>query len=368
MFYRDSWIEINIDNLKANVLSLKNTTKKEFIAVIKANGYGNGDAIIAKSLIECGVNILAVSSLDEALALRKAKIDVDILILGYVNPQYIELCIENNIIVTLISTTWLDKVVMQKCKGLKVHIKIDTGMNRLGLKNLQQARYCLDKMIVNNIDVQGIYTHLASSDNIDRIMCDKQFSQFRNLVDALDYEFNLIHMANSDAAINYNENYTNAIRCGIAMFGISSYETDLLPVMSLYSKVVHIKQIKQGETVGYGETYCSKANEYVATIPIGYADGWIRKHQGRNVIVNNKQCEIIGRVCMDQMMIKLDEMVEVGSIVELIGPNISLKLVADQLDTIPYEVMTLLSDRLAKVYKENKEIIMVTNPRLERLF
>ena len=367
MFYRDSWIEINIDNLKSNINKLRKISEKDFMGVIKANGYGNGDAIIAKSLIEAGVKMLAVSSLDEALALRKSNVEVDILILGYVNPIYLDICIENNLIVTLISKEWIDEAILNNCVNLRLHIKIDSGMNRLGLKNTQQTIDCLKKALINKINVEGIFTHFACSDCDDNVMSDKQYEKFKNIVQSLQYDFKWIHMANSDATIKYKEDFSNLVRCGIAMFGISSYQNNLLPVMSLYSKVINIKVVDENETVGYGATYSTSKKEIIATVPIGYADGWIRKHQGRYVLVNNKQCEIVGRVCMDQMMIKLDELVDVGSIVELIGENIKIEDVAKELDTIPYEVMTLLSDRLAKVYKEHGENILVTNPRLDRL-
>lgn len=365
MFYRDSWIQIDLDVLKENINKLKSISNKKFIAVIKANGYGNGDIQIARACIEADVDILAVSCLDEALSLRKNDIDKDILVLGYVAKDYLKLCIENNITVTAVSSDWVNSIMDIDIDGLKLHVKIDTGMNRLGINYKEDINELIKSLVNKGVIIDGIFTHFACSDEEDNTLTNKQMERFKERLDKTDYKFNYIHTSNSDATIHYHEDISNATRCGLAMFGISSYTTDLKPVMSLYTKIVNVKTVSKGETIGYSATYTTSSDEIIATVPIGYADGWVRKHKGREVFVDGGYATIVGNVCMDQMMIRLDKHAEVGSVVELIGPNISIQRVAKEIDTIPYEVMTLLSDRLAKVFYEDGKCTQIVNPRLD---
>lgn len=364
--YRNSWIEIDVDALKENVCALKKMTNKKFIAVIKANGYGNGDVAIAKACLESGADLLAVSSLDEALSLRHAGIDSELLILGYVDPIHLGICVKENVTVTAVSNHWVKMAFQQQCAGLKVHLKVDTGMNRIGFKTLEELKVGVEQLQKMKAEITGIFTHFACSDVEDNQMTDVQFEQFKKIVTSLDLSFEWIHCCNSDAAVHYHESFSNAVRCGIAMFGITSYDADLKNVMSLYTKIIHVKKVPAGQTVGYGATYTTKQDEIIATVPIGYADGWIRSHQGRNAVVNGCMAEFVGRICMDQSMLRLEHWEEEGTVVELIGDHMPIKQVADELNTIPYEVMTLLSDRLAKVYKCSGNYIDSFTPRFER--
>ncbi len=364
--YRGSWIEIDVDALKENVSALKKMTQKKFIAVIKANGYGNGDTAIAKACLESGADLLAVSSLDEALSLRHAGINAEILILGFVDPIHLGLCVQENITVTAVSKRWVKMALQQQCSGLKVHLKVDTGMNRIGFKSLDELNAGIEMLDKMKAKITGIFTHFACSDASDNVMTDAQFEQFKKVVTALGRSFEWIHCCNSDASVHYHESFSNAVRCGIAMFGVTSYPTELKNVMSLYTKIIHVKKVEAGQTVGYGATYTAKKDEIIATVPIGYADGWIRAHQGRKAIVQGDEAEFVGRICMDQAMLKLEHWADEGTVVELIGKNMPLRQVADELGTIPYEVMTLLSDRLAKVYKQSGNYVDSFTPRFER--
>ena len=364
--YRNSWIEIDVDALKENVAKLKALSQKKFIAVIKANGYGNGDVAIAKACLESGADMLAVSSLDEALSIRHAGIDAELLILGYVDPIHLGICVAENISVTAVSLHWVKMAVQQECAGLKVHLKVDTGMNRIGFQKLDEIEQGLALLKKKGVQVTGIFTHFACSDVSDNCMTDRQKARFEEVLSHLDESFEWIHCCNSDATVHYSESLSNAVRCGLAMFGVTSYRTSLKPVMSLYTKIIHVKKVPAGQTVGYGATYTTEKDEIIATVPIGYADGWVRRHQGRKAYVNGEEAEFVGRICMDQAMLRLKHWEEEGTVVELIGEHITLTQVAEELDTIPYEVMTLLSDRLTKVYRRSGSVSDAFTPRFER--
>lgn len=365
MFFRDTWAEIDLDQMRNNIKELTHISSKPFFAVIKANGYNCGDEYIARTAIENGAVYIAVSSLDEALALRNKGILDPILVLEYMNTQALIVARENNVTVTASSMEWVKEAVFNDLTGLKVHFKYDTGMNRIGFKNIEELRGGLSLLQRQKAEVEGIYTHFACSDNGDNKMCQNQLDLFREAVNALSHPFRWIHCANTDASLHFKDDISNATRCGIGMLGVASYAANLHPVMSLYSKIVHIKQVKKGESIGYGASYYAVQDEWIATIPIGYADGWIRKNQGRCCIVDGQECEFVGRICMDQAMIRLPKKYPLGTTVELIGRHMLIEKVAAELETIPYEVMTLLSDRVAKIYRKNNHIINILNTRLD---
>lgn len=366
MFYRDTWAEVDIDQLKKNIQIITKHTKKAFFAVIKANGYGLGDKMMALAAIDAGSSYLAVSSLDEAIALRLKNIPGPILVLGYTDPQYCSMAIEHDITLNATSLSWIKSIADLNLLGLKLHLKIDTGMNRLGIKTQEEALQAIEILKTTHCITEGIFTHFSCSDVEDNLMCNQQMHQFKQIVNTCNYPFRWIHCCNSDASMHYQDDFSNAVRCGIAMLGICSYKSDLKPVFSLYSKLVHVKKCEQGEVVGYGATYTTQQNEWIGTLSIGYADGWIRKNQGRNCLINQEPCEFIGRICMDQCMIRLPREYSVGTVIELVGKNIPIQEVAKELDTIPYEIVTLLSDRVAKVYIEHGNRTQSINPRLER--
>lgn len=365
--YRESWVEINLDALKFNFKYIKDKSKKELICVIKANGYGSGNQYIVQAAIESGINFFAVSSLDEAIVLRNEGCKEKILILGYVHPDDISTCIQYDVSTTIISLDWLKEVIKTDCAGLDVHIKIDTGMNRIGLKSIPESTEALNLCLSNGINPEGIFTHFACSDNPNQIMTKHQYVLFKDTVEALDYKFDYIHCDNSDALMSFEDNLTNYGRLGISMYGISSYSKELKPVFSLHSTIACVKDVEPGETISYGATYTTTSKETIVTLPIGYADGWLRKNQGRNVYFEDGEyAPIVGRICMDQCMVHVQKPKRVGSQVELFGDHIPVEEVARDLETIPYEILTNLSERLTRIYKENGKIIAEHNARIER--
>ena len=363
MLYRDSWVEVDLDALRYNVSYIKNKRKKKLIAVIKANGYGCGDAMVAKTVEEAGADMLAVSSLEEALSLREEGIKKDILILGYVNPALADVLKKYDLCTTVVSKQWAEALIKQNCSGCRVHLKADTGMNRIGIKDVSELKDTLKLLVEHQVIVEGLFTHLACAEEVGNEENNLQLERFKRLQEALGYSFKWVHISNSDAAMHFDEENGNAVRCGLAMYGISSFDHKLKPVMALKSRIVYCKKVNRGEKIGYSWSYQTKEDEWIATIPIGYADGWWRKNQGRKAYVNGEVCEFVGRICMDQCMLKVPEGTKTGDIVELFGKNVPVTQVAIELDTIPYEVMTALTDRLTRVYLENDKQVKTVNSR-----
>ena len=362
--HRHTWLEVDLGLVESNIRRIGEICQKKLIAVVKADGYGCGDIKIAEAAERAGVTMLAVSSADEALILRQKGYAGELLILGHTDAEDIPELIKQNISVPAYSLNWVKRTVNCSCKGLKVHLKVDTGMNRIGFHSIPELKEAIELLKTAGAQVTGIFTHFACADT-DKEFTLKQFERFQTAVQALNHHFEWIHCDNSEATLWLKEDCSNACRIGISMYGISETLKDLYHPVSLYSRVFFIKQVHAGDTIGYGATYTAETDEYIGTMPIGYADGLIRKNQGRKVYINGSKAEIVGRVCMDQAMIRIDSTVTEGSKVEIFGPHISLEQMAEELDTIPYEILCLISDRVTRVYKRNGEIIDESNGRMK---
>ncbi|MGB4985627.1 MAG: alanine racemase [Erysipelotrichaceae bacterium] len=350
--YRKTYLSIDLDNIKSNLQYYSNQTNKEIIGVIKANGYGCGDLKIAKLLIDNGINILAVSSLDEALNLRYKGINCDILILGIVDINDLDIVIENNFQIITPSLQWIKSLKNDYHNQLNIHIKYDISMQRLGLTDTKQLEEGLQLLITKNINVIGFMSHYANSDETNNPTNTNLQKTFEKALKQLNYEFKYIHIANSDGALNFNDNYTTHVRIGIGLLGYNN--NNLKPAVSLHTHVSNIKLVQKNTPISYGGHYITKDNEYIATIPIGYADGFIRANENRQVYINGKLYPIVGRICMDQCMIKVDETVKFNDQVEIFGKHISLNQMAKELNTINYEILTTQSLRIERKYIENK--------------
>lgn len=368
MYYRDTIAQINLDAIEHNIQYIQRKTPKRLIAVLKANGYGHSDFYVAKSAMEMGCVMVAVSSLDEALALRKQGFLSQILILGHIRPCDIQTAINQNITIPIISLDWLKSVVScnSDLNHLLFHIKIDTGMNRVGLKTTNEVLEAIELVQKHNGLIEGIFTHYACADEESKEMCDSQFEQFKTIVLDSHFDFKWIHCENSAAILSYDDNFTNAARLGLAMYGVSPIvgEYDLIPALTLKTHIVRIQEIKKGETVGYGATYTADEDCFIATLPIGYADGFLRANQGRYLYCQGEWLEVVGRVCMDQCMVKSSKKFDVGTTVEIISIHTPVTKMAKELNTIPYEVLCLLSDRIPRKIMKNNQQIALINARL----
>ncbi|MBQ6126220.1 MAG: alanine racemase [Erysipelotrichaceae bacterium] len=356
--YRSTYVEVDLDKLKYNARRFQERSKKEIIGVVKANGYCTVDYMEAKALEECGISFFAVSSLDEALRLRKHGIQGHILILGHVPEDAMDLIRKNDISIVTVSREFVQKADLE---GVRIHLKLNTGMNRIGV-NVSEAKKTLELLKEKNTVIEGVMSHFSSSDS-DEEYSKKQYAMFKDCVLSLDYGFRYIHMSATDGAIIVDDDICNAQRIGIGLLGYSSYDIGLRPCVSLYSETVMCKQLSAGETVSYGRHYTSDGKGYILTIPLGYADGFYRSNTGKEVFVENERGIIVGSVCMDQLMILTENPHPVGTRVELFGEHIDIAKRAEDLHTITYELLTSLSDRIARVYVSDGKVTEIIDPR-----
>ncbi|PLR77295.1 alanine racemase [Bacillus sp. V3-13] len=379
-FYRDTWVEIDLNNIEDNLKSIKNLLpdEVEMIAVVKANAYGHGDFQTAEAALRAGASMLAVAFMDEAIALRRKGITAPILILGASRPEDINVAAELNLTLTVFQEEWLLKAagILKPDLEVSVHVKVDTGMNRIGVGTRDQLKK-LEAAITNNrqIRMEGIYTHFATADELDLSYFREQLERFNDLLGVLDNRPRYIHSSNSAASMRFPEAHFNAVRVGIAMYGLTpSLEIEpQLPIslkeaFSLYSRLIHVKKISKGEKVSYGATYEAEEDEWIGTLPIGYADGWIRKLQGQDVLVEGRRVPIVGRICMDQCMVKLPDYVPPGTKCTLIGSQktetISINEIASKLETINYEILCVISNRVPRIFKQNGKMLAINNALL----
>jgi alanine racemase len=384
IFYRETWVEINLDAIEENVQNLRRhlPQQTQIMAVIKADGYGHGAVQTAKAAISAGATWLGVAILDEAIALRQAGIDAPILVFGWTRPTDVEVAVRNNISLTAFQKSWIEEV-SEHYKGYApvfLHIKLDTGMGRIGVKTKEELEEFVSALKADKrMIAEGVFTHFATADEEDQTYYDKQYNQFTVMLDhlkTLDVTPNLVHCGNSAAALRYPEKMFSMIRFGISLYGLSpSVEMkpylpfELKVAFSLYSRLVHVKEIEPGDAIGYGATYKAERKTWVGTIPIGYADGWMRRLSGKaKVLIKGKAYPIIGRICMDQMMCEIDPGHSVGEKVTLIGKDgesqITIEDIAMQLETINHEVTCMISKRVPRLYLKNGKIIHTSNPIL----
>ena len=380
-FYRKTWAEIDLTALKENVRNMKRHIGEHvhLMAVVKANAYGHGDAQVAKAALAEGASILAVALLDEALSLRAQGIEEPILVLGAVPPEYASIAAEKRIIVTGYSVGWLKDVLgfLNEAEApLEYHLKIDTGMGRLGCKTEEEIKEMMEMTESSDkLNCTGVFTHFATADEKDTDYFDMQLDRFKELISPLPLDRLMVHSSNSAAGLRFREQLFNAVRFGIGMYGLapSTEIKDELPfrlreVFSLHTELTHVKKIKKGESVSYGATYTAKRDEWIGTVPVGYADGWLRRLAGTEVLIDGKRQKIAGRICMDQFMISLAEEYPVGTKVTLIGKQkdewISVDEIAQNLQTINYEITCMISSRVPRMFLENGSIMEIRNPIL----
>lgn len=343
---RKTYELINLKKLENNVRTIVNSSNnyKYHIAVVKANCYGLGIKCV-KSILLGGANYLAVSSLEEALKIRKIA-NTRILVLEPIDIKYIDKAHQNNITLTISSLDYLEKI---KDKCFTCHLKINTGMNRLGINSKEELNEVYKIIKNSNITIEGIYTHIYKSS--DKVLTEKQFKRFENITKDINLnEFEIVHIPNSETITNYKKkDYVNGCRMGIIMYGFSN-NLNLESVFTLKSRIIEIKHIKKDDTVGYDGNYKATKDELIGIIPIGYADGIIRKNTGRYVYINNKQYQIVGNICMDMLFVLIDENVKLNDEVLIIRDNNHINEIANHLDTINYEVMCSISNRVNRKY------------------
>ncbi|MGT2712453.1 alanine racemase [Streptococcus oriscaviae] len=362
--HRPTQISIDLEALSYNLQQVTKPLpiRTQVYAVVKANAYGHGVIPIAKQLAD-QVAGFCVSNLDEALELRQAGIEHPILVLGVVPIDGISLAKQASISLTVASLEWLEQAVAAALDLADVafHIKVDTGMGRIGVRDSQTVNQLVDLLDQQEAKFEGIFTHFATADQADQTYFDQQLALFKDILVDLPEMPRLIHASNSATSVWHADTVFNMVRLGNVLYGLnpSGRELELpyplKPVLSLTSELVHIKQLPKGANIGYGATYTSPSEEYIGTLPIGYADGLVRAMQGFSVLVDGQACPIVGRVSMDQITIRLPKAYPLGTPVTLIGQDQGMERTvqdwADYLGTINYEVVCLLSDRIPRYHE-----------------
>jgi len=373
MFYRDTWVEVNLDRIAENVSNIKRHAGFEnLFAVVKANAYGHGDVEVARAALDAGATHLAVAFMDEALKLRRDIKDVPLLVMGPVRPSDIAVAAEQNIDITAHDLAWIEAAAGYEGVPANVHLKIDSGMHRIGLTNADDFRKACEMLDAeSNLNLIGLFTHFATADgDVDHYQ--SQLNKVAEITEGYDLSrFKYVHESNSAALLRHPQQPgTNGGRLGIAMYGLAPSDEFELPcelkqAFSLHSRITQVKRLNKGDKVGYGATFEAEDDMLVGVIAIGYADGWLRYHQNRPVEINGKEFQIVGRVCMDQTMIRVDESVKVGDQVNLLNDRFSVDLAAQDLNTINYEIVCSISDRVPRVYTRGGETVSVRNDRFK---
>jgi len=379
-----SWAEINLDNIAHNVREIRKIVndRTAILGVVKADAYGHGAIEVAKTLLDNGVSHLAVSMLDEAIQLRLNGVEVPILILSYTDPVRAEEIINYNVTQTVFShdlAEALSDTAVRMGRKVKIHIKIDTGMTRVGfMPGFNAIRDVVEISRLPRIIIEGLFTHFASADEEDKTYTYTQFERFMSIVAELrriGIHIPMKHVANSAATINFPEMHMDMVRPGIILYGLypSDYvnkdRISLKPAMSLKANVILVKDVEQNTPISYGRVFKTQRYSKIATIPIGYADGYSRLLTGKaRVLVNGEFAPVVGTICMDQCMIDITDLkgeVKTGDEVVLFGKQgnneIKVEEIASLMGTINYEIISLVGKRIPRVYLHEGQIQNVLN-------
>lgn len=371
--------EINLDAIAYNIRKIREITNKnsQIMAVVKADAYGHGAVEVSKVALYNGADALAVAITDEGIQIRENNIKVPILVLGYTPEMQLEDCVKYDLIQTVYNVEMaenISKVAKRLNKIAKIHIKVETGMGRLGFLPSEEAYDDIIKISqMENIKIDGAFTHFATADSKDKSFTYEQAELFKNFISELEkrgIDIPIKHCANSASIMDLPELCFNMVRAGIILYGmypsdeVKKEKLDIKPVMSLKTQISYIKEEPCGVSIGYGRTFFTKRNSKVATVPVGYADGYSRalSNKGR-VLVRGKYAPIVGRICMDQFMIDITDIPEasIGDEVVLIGEQggnmVSAEEIAKLIDTINYEVVCMIGKRIPRVYIKNNTIL-----------
>ena len=378
---RPVYLEINMDNLTNNYNEIRRIVNPntKIMAVIKANAYGHGSVELAKMYEKIGVDRLAVSIISEAVELRREGIKIPIQLLNYTPESQLGLVIDNDIIqgiYTYEDAKLLSDLAVKKGKKAKIHIKIDTGMGRIGfLPNEDSIKEIVKIHKLPKLEMEGMFTHFAKADEIDKSFTKIQFERFNWVSEKLEengIELKVKHVSNSAAIIDLPEYNLDLVRPGIILYGyypsdeVNKNKINLKPAMTLKAKISNIKTVPEGTGISYGHIYSTSKKSVIATVPIGYADGYSRILSGKaDVCINNKRAPIVGRICMDQMMVDITgiDNANIGDEVVLFGyDNESYPRVeelASLLGTINYEFICMMGRRIPRVFIKDNEIIEI---------
>ena len=387
------WAEINLNNIGDNLNEIKNSLKEKIkvCCVVKANAYGCGAVEISKYLEDKNIDFFAVARVEEGLELRNNNIRLPILCLGYTDISMIKDAIEKEISITVYNLEYakkVDEIAKQANKIAKIHIKIDTGMSRLGFLAEESIEPIEEINKLENIYIEGIFTHFAKADEEDKTTTLIQLNKYKKVIEKLNnlhIDIPIKHVANSAATIDLNEDLFNMVRVGIILYGYYpsdevNKEIRLKPCLKLKSSVTNVKVLDENVGISYGHVYKTSEKCKIVTISIGYADGFNRIQHNPKVFIKGEILEVVGRVCMDQCMVKapLSMNIEIGDEVIIMDNDIreiSVEENAKRNDTINYEVLCMINRRVTRVYKDNNKtysinylLKMFIYTRVDKLF
>ena len=366
-FLKRSWVEIDLDSIVANYKAVVSAAGgAKVMAVVKADAYGHGAACVAPVLEENGAEYFAVSNIDEAMELRYAGVKSPVLILGHTPEEYAALLAENNIAQAVMSASYGKALAYEAKKAgvvVKSHIKLDTGMGRIGFvcrEGMCPEEEIAQVLAADSLSFDGIFTHFACADTDDKYTA-KQYARFSAVCDALEkkgFVPNIRHCSNSAGALLHKDMKMDMVRAGIILYGLTPdtslrLPSEFSPAMAFYSTIAQIKELPAGEAISYGGTHITDKNTTCATLPVGYADGWRRALSGKgNVLCHGKKAPVLGRVCMDQTVVDVSAIPEAreGDTVLLFGKGNPVEEIADICGTINYEIVCGISRRVPRVY------------------
>lgn len=364
---RPAWAEITLSAIHKNVQEFKKliATGVKLCAVVKADGYGHGAEAVAKTALAAGADFLSVAILQEAVTLRQSGFTCPILVMGYTPTNQAHVVVSNEIAQTIYSMDQAEALsAAASACGTKaiVHIKVDTGMARLGLPPCEAGEFAAAVAKLPNIIIEGVFTHFAQADSEDKTFAMQQFALFEQALEAIEaknIKVAIRHCANSAATLDLPNTHLDMVRVGISLYGLwPSSEVKqcvtLTPAMSFKVRVAHIKTVPAGTAISYGGTFVTKAPSLIATLPVGYADGWTRMLSGEaKVLIHGHKVPIVGRICMDQCMVDVSSFPQtrVGDEVLLFGGStLPAEEVAAHLNTINYEMVCMVGKRVPRLY------------------
>lgn len=366
------WAEVNLEAIRHNLREVRRLVgpHREIMAVVKANGYGHGMIQVAKAALEAGASRLAVARLNEAQKLRREGIDQPVMVFGLIADEQIEAALEDQVIITVYRLDMAQKIseiAKRLGKEATIHLKIDTGMGRLGfLPEEDSIKEILEIGKLENLVLEGVYTHFAAADDHNKDYTCWQLDRYLSLVAELEKRgltFKVKHCANSAAIIDFPESYLDLVRPGIMMYGLAPSaevdisRVDLRPAMALMTRIAHLKKVSPGTKISYGCTYTANKETLIASLPLGYGDGYSRFLSSRGqVLISGIKAPVVGRVCMDQCMVDVGHIpnVSINDIALVFGKRgdgyLPVEEVATWMGTINYEVVCLVRNRVPRIY------------------
>ncbi|REK69507.1 alanine racemase [Paenibacillus paeoniae] len=367
--YRDTRAEVSLSAIRDNVAEIRGLLPEgvKLMAVVKADGYGHGSEESARAAAGAGADCLAVAYLDEALTLRSRGVELPIFILAPIHPAEVMLAIRHQLTLTVTHAEWFRQAEMywdpSGKEKLQVHVKVDTGLGRIGLRTREEWDELVPWLQQDCIEVDGFYTHFATAAREDTAFLLTQCARFLEMKEwsqASGIKVGHYHCAGSNAALRFPELAMDMVRIGAALYGFYPENlvqgVNLRPALSLYSSLIQVKLLRKGEYIGYDNSYVAEEDEWIGTVPIGYGDGWSQSLQGTEMLVEGRRSQVVGKICMDQLMIRLDRSYMPGTEVVLIGSQreatIAISELARHAGTVSQEISTSLSGRVERIYKE----------------